>query len=109
MPRLTDEEFNPKIRGFLLECLSGWYPLINDLANSLDEIDLNWEPLQIKEKFGTLRFYWDNEFSAEDAKKANVLVAAAEKRSSEICEICGEPGKIRGHSWLRALCDDHAK
>ena len=109
MPRLTDEEFNPKIRGFLLECSSGWYPLINDLANSLDEIDLNWEPLQIKEKFGTLRFYWGNEFSAEDAKKANALVDAAERRSSEICEICGNSERIRRGSWWKTLCDDHTK
>jgi hypothetical protein len=58
---------------------------------------------QVKEKFGTLRFYLD---SAEP--RTSALVEFAEYHSSKVCEECGCPGVTRSTGWLRTLCDRHA-
>lgn len=55
---------------------------------------------QIKEKFGTLRFYFNggDEYIYGAAQ-------VAEHLSSRICEDCGARGKLRDGSWIRTLCD----
>lgn len=37
---------------------SGWYPLIIDLNKKLAELDPDYEAHQVKEKFGSLRYYF---------------------------------------------------
>jgi hypothetical protein len=61
---------------------------------------------QIKEKFGTLRFY----YSGGD-EYIRGLVSMADSMSSVICEACGIPGKSRStekQRWVLVLCDKHA-
>lgn len=64
---------------------------------------------QIKEKFGTLRFYYRG---GDDYIWG--LEAMADSMSAVICEDCGSPGKLRSrkkeqkYSWIRTLCDNHA-
>lgn len=58
---------------------------------------------QIKEKFGTLRFYYVGGDDYIDG-----LEAMADSMSSVICEDCGKPGKLRSGGWVRTLCEDHA-
>lgn len=55
---------------------------------------------QVKEKFGTLRFYYEggDEYVAG-------LVSMAESMSAVTCEECGVPGKTGGDGWIRTLCD----
>ena len=55
---------------------------------------------QIKEKFGTLRFYHDGGDSFCDG-----VVLMAEVMSGCTCEDCGAPGRIGGKNWLATLCD----
>ncbi len=59
--------------------------------------------VQIKEKFGTLRFYYDG-----GDEYIRGLVSMAEVISEITCETCGSPGKLREGGWLRTLCDTHA-
>lgn len=59
---------------------------------------------QIKEKFGTLRFYYDG---GDDYIRG--LESMAASMTSRICEECGKPGKIREGGWLKTLCDEHAQ
>jgi hypothetical protein len=55
---------------------------------------------QVKEKFGSLRFY----YSGGD-EKIDGMVSMAEVMSSRICEHCGSPAKINNHNgWLSAIC-----
>ena len=61
------------------------------------------EVTQIKEKFGTLRFYY---VGGDDYIRG--LEAMADSMSAAICEDCGKPGKIRSGGWVRTLCEDHA-
>lgn len=58
---------------------------------------------QVKEKFGTLRFYYSGGDSYIDG-----LVAMAESMSANTCEECGAPGKTVGGGWLTTLCEKHA-
>ena len=64
---------------------------------------------QIKEKFGTLRFYYHG---GDDYIRG--LEAMADSMSAVLCEDCGSPGKLRSrkkeqkYSWIRTLCDNHA-
>jgi hypothetical protein len=59
---------------------------------------------QIKEKFGTLCFYYNggNDYISG-------LVTMAEEFSNRTCENCGNPGKRRGNGWLYTACDFHTK
>lgn len=60
--------------------------------------------VQVKEKFGTLRFYYEG-----GDEYVSGIVAMAESMSGRICEECGAEGKQRGGGWIQTLCDAHAK
>jgi hypothetical protein len=59
---------------------------------------------QIKEKFGTLRFYY---YGGDDYIRG--VVDMADSMSAVICEDCSKPGKSRRGGWIRVLCDEHAE
>lgn len=59
---------------------------------------------QVKEKFGTLRFY----YSGGD-EQIYGMVRMAESMSAVTCEECGNPGRSRRGGWIRTLCDKHAE
>jgi hypothetical protein len=96
-------------RGF--ECNDGWYDLIYDLCGCIQRhIDSNphlnisqMVATQVKEKFGTLRFYYtggDIEISG--------MVRFAEYLSGHICEECGEKGEvINDNGWYMCRCHNH--
>jgi hypothetical protein len=58
--------------------------------------------VQVKEKFGTLRFYCDG----GDQYTQGVL-DMAEAMSAVTCERCGDSAEIREGPWYRTLCDQH--
>jgi hypothetical protein len=60
---------------------------------------------EVKEKFGSLRFYADG---CNDAVGSYVMFA--ECLSARICEVCGAPGERRDEEgWLQTLCDQHSR
>lgn len=59
---------------------------------------------QVKEKFGTLSFYYTGGDDIIDG-----MVRLAESMSARVCEVCGAPGKSRNSGWIQTLCDEHAK
>lgn len=58
--------------------------------------------VQVKEKFGGLRFYADNITPELDG-----YIRFAELLASNTCEVCGERGKRRTGGWIRTLCNKH--
>ncbi len=62
--------------------------------------------LQVKEKFGGLRFYYDGG-SEEGAKHLSGAVRMAEAMAIRTCEVCGRPGEKRSGDWIQTLCDAH--
>ena len=57
---------------------------------------------QVKEKFGTLRFY----YSGGDDYISG-LVSMAESMSGITCEECGKPGTSTGGGWIKTACVEH--
>lgn len=65
------------------------------------------EATQVKEKFGSLRFYVA---SATDMQWG--MIEMAEAMSLRICEVCGHPGEKVDTGWLMTRCtrcDSHRK
>jgi hypothetical protein len=58
--------------------------------------------LQVKEKYGTLRFYCHG---GDDYTQG--VLDMAETLSSMTCERCGAPGQLRDGGWMRTLCEQH--
>lgn len=108
----------PKGWGSYVRCGTGWYELLNDLDSKVAYLAPDYEIHQVKEKYGTLRFYYDGP-AKDDMTKEIVrdLVAHAESLSSMICELCGSGAtqfrtkfdysvktRCRG-GWYKTLCN----
>lgn len=96
---------------FCFECGDGWVELLVDLCEKI-QVRLNEMgseskeivALQVKEKYGTLRFYLSTYDEAIEA-----FIKEAERKSSCICEQCGRPGSVRGKFWLYTACVEHTR
>lgn len=95
-------------------CGDGWMSIIKTLSENivvvLNEHNIaqeNFEVVQIKEKFGGLRYYyeWHTSTSDEVKKIVDNLVSEAEGLSIITCEFCSAPGKRGGKGWILTLCD----
>ena len=115
--KLSDWQKKEKIFSFgepctfndVAECVGpGWRDTLDELCAKLFALGWNGELGQVKEKFGSLRFYFLNTCRGYEDIAFDV-VDRAEHRTESICEKCGKYGKIRGPGWLKCLCDEHAK
>lgn len=87
---------------FGFEVGDGWFQLIWDLCEKLEPlVDENFEVIQVKEKFGGLRFY------AHGAnEKIHDIIGKAEDKSYKICEHCGTKGKqTTVNGWVMSVCN----
>ncbi len=57
---------------------------------------------QIKEKFGTLRFYYRGGDDYIDG-----VVRFAEAMSGKVCEVCGAAGSLGGNGYISTKCKEH--
>jgi len=89
----------------------GWIPLVEKLNKDIAEFLPNYKILQIKEKFGGLRFYvaYDESFTDLQIAEMEALIKKAEMESFKICDVCGAVGKIISTSpyWLATRCEQH--
>lgn len=96
--------------GWGFECEDGWEPLLRRLSARLERLieaqpeDERAAASQVKEKFGTLRFYLDG-----GTDEMYVAIREAEVESAVTCETCGAPGKLRGPGWFIVACEEHAR
>jgi len=113
------------------ECGDGWYKIIDALCEHIqNHVDwenqsIKWkkergelpqdapdfpqiEAVQVKEKFGGLRFYTNLHDEFIDG-----VIAMAESMSFMTCEDCGNPGEPNKGGWIVTLCqpcrDDYNK
>ena len=77
----------------------GWASLIDEIYDILPD---DAYILQVKEKFGGLRFY-------VSSGKADILdrIYEIENRSLAMCEMCGKPGRPTGKTWIITRCEEH--
>jgi hypothetical protein len=102
-----------------LEIQPGWNKIITILLSRLeDHLAANPEKFvdcefpfridQIKEKFGTLRFY----VSGAASDEMMMDIDDAEVQSANTCEVCAKRGVVHvstGGFWLKTLCSECAK
>lgn len=118
--RFLDKKKTCMCWGF--QCNDGWEPLIRDLSNQLqliiDTFKITIVVDEVKEKYGTLRFYY-SESCRDDGvvfKNLDEIIAACVQRAETIsahrCEVCGEYGFLcikPGRLWYKTLCKEHAR
>lgn len=100
--RGKDEGMRENLMCFGFEHGDGWFDLEWKLCEALEALGVGaeYKLFQIKEKYGTLRWY-----DSDVSEAVHVLVHEAEKESAKTCEECGQPGTIRSGGWYRTLCD----
>ena len=97
------------------ECDDGWFDVIDILCHEIQN-HVDWKSKniteeeekeslqvvadQVKEKYGTLRFYYHG---GDDVIEG--LVTMAESMTHRVCESCGCPGEPRSGGWIKTLCD----
>ena len=95
-------------RGF--EHGDGWFDILWRLCEDLEPLVAEFEVaggpkfevLQVKEKFGGLRFYVSHRYAAIDME-----IDKARLFSLRTCEQCGNPGTLRSKGgWLVVSCDN---
>lgn len=103
--RILNEQQTCMCWGF--ECGDGWFNLIYNLSNKLEAYNRTVPEgeqiyaTQVKEKFGTLRFYTNYVTEEVDS-----WIQEAEIKSESTCEYCGAlstPKKING--WVSNMCE----
>ncbi|MDD4868172.1 MAG: hypothetical protein PHQ28_13935 [Mycobacterium sp.] len=86
---------------------AGWYPIIASLDARLASLDPNYVVHQVKEKFGTLRYYCEpsTELRTKLRDGFKGAISDAQRASAITCERCGKPGVLhtRNH-WRKTLC-----
>lgn len=120
----------------------GWLPEFAELCKNIDELlgenkrGFHW--VQLKEKFGSARYYWSIKGKRDSVRVDLIspkklvsyetsppgskgqpqslfdllteLISSAEARTRDHCIVCGAPGKIdQKEGYVLVLCDMHAK
>lgn len=93
---------------FGVQCDDGWYELIREACQKIEKINrennLQITAHQIKEKFGTLRFY-TGPVPTQYFDQVSEIIKVAEEKSAITCERCGNSGKLHTKGWWRTFCD----
>jgi hypothetical protein len=94
------------------DCGDGWFNIINQLCQNIQH-HIDWKNKekevvaqvvvsQVKEKYGTLRFYYSGGDDTIDG-----MVSMAESISGVTCETCGDVGISTNEGWIKVLCETH--
>jgi hypothetical protein len=90
---------------------AGWYPIVVACDERLAAIDPDYVVHQIKEKFGTLRYYCalSGDPGTDVCDAFDDITSDAERASAITCELCGECGSLHETSHLlKTLCSSCA-
>jgi len=91
-----------------VECRGGWATLYRPLIERCERE--GYTVGQVKQKFGSMRFYVDLDHAAGETlpPELELAIAIAERASQTVCEWCGGPAKLREHChYLFTACDTH--
>ena len=103
---LDDMYISDLYTAFGCECGPGWYELLRSLCKEIVQayaekgLEPDIEIHQIKEKYGTLRFYYGSSIDLYE------IVSKYEDLSETTCENCGKPGQLYKEYWFKVRCDE---
>ena len=93
-----------------LSCGDGWYLILRQLSKKISSLDSQARAIQVKNKFGGLRYYLEFgpgaafSTSSPSYEAIRQAIGEAEDQSFITCEICGAPGDNQG---MRIRCSQH--
>ncbi len=114
-----------------LSYMPGWFSIIENLLSDNRQVlspekCKTFRIVQIKEKFGRLRVYYEHQDTPIDVmgsdgsvasyrvqnpdnrhRDVNGLIAEATAKSAVTCMNCGDAGELRSCDWIVLLCDHH--
>lgn len=113
----------PEKWGKYISCNPGWWLILAELETKLNYLDPDYEVNQVKEKYGTLRFYYQPTKGGVIQDIMDDCVRQAEYLSSKTCEMCGSSCarsipekvkwdstvKLRNGGWYKTLCNTCAQ
>ena len=91
---LLEQRIDKEMRYSHVDCSKGWHRLIIECDRELLSLDPNYTPVQIKQKFGGLRFYFDTDTDRETSDAMRLVVKKYEELSLQTCELTGEAGVL---------------
>jgi hypothetical protein len=103
---LTNKNYSKE--EFLTLVPKGWKNIISKLVDEMFQLGWNGEFVQIKEKFGTLRFYLNKPVPIS----IEILIEQAEIETKKHCRVCGSTQSVQGNydsGFFAYLCDKHRK
>lgn len=89
--------------GKWISCGSGWYRILEELDAKLAYLYPDYKIAQVKEKFGTLRFYTEGVPVGVVGELMDDAIAEASRLSAKTCEICGKSSTRSGNDWMYAM------
>lgn len=109
-----------------IDCDAGWDWILADLNAKLKYLDFNYKITQVKEKFGTLRFYYEPLIQKQVVLDImDDVVQKAEELSASTCELCGNSSRCSiarlgvkydqtvgikyNGGWYKTLCNSCAE
>lgn len=106
---LFPEEINNRVEngmGCHSQIGEGWFDIVRKLDAKIAKVYPDYVVDQVKEKFGVLCYYV-GVIPKEYSKEINGLIRTAEKKSTTICDVCGNKGETGGKHWLATRCKKH--
>lgn len=100
-PGGSDVDAQESLMCFGFACGDGWFDLIDDLCTEIEETGVDVTAVQVKEKFGGLRFYCRG-----GSEGVWSIIGKYEEKSFKTCELCGDSGEITDTGWIKTLCND---
>lgn len=108
--RLARRPCRPPVHAFALDgfsCGDGWFEIIDRLSAKFSAFP-DLLVVQVKEKFGKLRFYAESDREDGSCRPGDLQAELdlATEQSASTCELCGQPGVLaeRRGRWLSVRC-----
>jgi hypothetical protein len=111
-------------QNFYFECGDGWFEIISKIASFINDQTAHCSAVQVKEKFGSLRFYINWEIDGygasvvpqETLDKIYEFISSMEISSKSVCEDCGtnldssnKASQKKLGYWIRNICQECSK
>lgn len=91
----------------------GWFNAFVELCQKIDKLldktESTFYWVQLKEKFGTARCYYDFKGADDLGDSLRNLINAYENSTNKICLACGAEASLVSDGWMTTLCPDHAE
>jgi hypothetical protein len=72
----------------------GWKWIVEDCDRLLARLDPWYEITQVKEKMGTLRYYYQSNLDRDTQEVMDAITGRAEWLSAGTCEVCGNSSRM---------------